>query len=377
MAGRKRRIVVRDRKRAAFRIAVVLLALIVLAGAAVLTVFTVKSCGVRFVTRTLPLISTDLSCGTGDGILYVRAGSLNFYDFTDEDSNFSKPLSAQPKGLVGNSAIKAVYSENMIQIVDAPFDIAPIGEITAVRLGTAHIAVLTRAEAGDETLAVYNSTGQLVYSLEYPAGRLMKFGFSEASGTTLWTMELGTDSGTPRTTITTFDLSRMSSTGVITVSGQLVEDIFFTNSSVFVIGTESLIRYSASANREIYRVQLYGYKVVDRSLSGESPVMLLLPRGTDSVKDASFVRLLSVSQKDVAEETAVTVTLPEGLVNCHLIGGQLMIQTGTKVMLYSAKAKLIDTFEMPVGTTVSTEKLDEKHILMERSGEIVLLTVGK
>ena len=377
MAVRKRRIVVRDRKKTAFRIAVVILALIVIAGASVLTAFTVKSCGEQLVTRTLPLISSDLICGTGDGVMYVRAGSLNFYSFKDEDLNFARPLSAVPKGLVGNSAIKAVYSENVIQIVDAPFDIAPSGEIEAVRIGAAHVAVCTASESGGESLTVYNSTGQPVYSLDYPAGRLMKFGFSEASGSTLWTMELDTDSGTPRTTITTFDLSRVSSTGVITVSGQLVDDIFFTSSSVFVIGTESLIRYSASANREIYRVQLYGYKVVDRSIAGESPLLLLLPRTVSGVKDAPFIRLLTVSQKDVAEESAVTVTLPDELVDCHLVGGQLVIVTGSSVRLCSSKGKLIESFATPVGVTVSSAKLDERHILMERSGEFDLLTVGK
>ncbi|MCR5808260.1 MAG: DUF5711 family protein [Clostridiales bacterium] len=377
MVRRKRRLVIRDRKKTALRIAIVLLSIIALAGAAVLTVFTVRTCGVQIVTRSLPLIASDITEGTGDGILYVRAGLLNFYSFKDEDLNFQKTLQGEPEGLVGTPGIKAVYSGGAIQIIDAPFDIVPAGEIAAVRCGSANAAVCTKKPTGETALTVYNSTGQQVYNFDYPEGRLINFGFSEASGTTLWTMELDTDSGSPRTTVTTFDLGRMSSTGVITVSGQLIENIFFTNSSVFVVGTESLIRYSASANREIYRVQLYGYRAADVSLSGETPVLLLVPRGTDAISEASSVRLLSVSQKDVAEENAVTVTLPEGTIDCHLVNGSLVVTRQNSVLLYSAKGKLLETESLPEGITVSSEKLDEHHILMERSGEFVLLTVGK
>ncbi|MBO4563623.1 MAG: hypothetical protein J5772_08435 [Clostridia bacterium] len=377
MARRKRRIVIRDRRKTALRIAAVLLGLIALAGIAVLAFFTVKSCGVNLVTRTVPIWSSETLCGTGDGIMTVRAGMLEFLSYRDEDYNFSKPLSGVPTGLAGTAGVKAVYTKETVQIVDAPFDIVAEGEIRAVRCGSEHAAVCTRRPNGSECVSVYNSTGQPIYTLEYEAGRLVNFGFSEASGTTLWTMELDTDSGTPRTTVTTFDLGRMSSTGVITVSGQLIEDVFFTSSSVFLVGTESLIRCSASANREIYRVQLYGYRVIDRSMNGESPVLLLVPRGQESLEGASSVRLLTVSQKDVAEESSSVVMLPAGVIDCHLANGSLIVTRANSVTLYSVKGKAEETEPLPEGVTVASIKLDEHHILLERSGEFVLLTVGK
>jgi hypothetical protein len=377
MARKKRRVVVRDRKKTAARIAATIVILLVLAGIGALIFFKAQSCSKKLSARSLPLIASEQSCGTGDGILYVRAGQLDFYSFKDEDENFSLPLSSAPKGIVGTSGIKAVYSESTIQIIDAPFDVDPEGEIAAVRCGETFVATLSRKTAGGCLLSVYNSTGQLVHSLEYPDGRLMDFGFSEASSSTLWTMELDTDSGSPRTTITTFDISRMSSTGVIIVSGQLVEDIFFTESSIFVIGTESLIRYSASANREIYRVRIYGYRVIDRSRRDGNPVLLLLPRGVSSVTEAASVRVLTVSQKDVAGETAYTFTLPEGLLSCHLQNGSLVALTANNVYLYKPKGGYEEILPMPTGVTVSSKKLDDRHILLERSGEYVLLTTGK
>jgi hypothetical protein len=379
MARKRRKLIVRDRKKTAFRIALTAIILLTLIGIGVLTFFIVKSCGIKMTVRAVPLNTSDMICGTGDGIMYVRGSTLSFLSYKDEDRNFTRSTtgSAVPSGLAGTPEIKVVYSENAIQIVGGDFNMSFDGSIEAVRCGSVYVAVCSRLPNGDEQITVYTSAGQQLKVFDFIGGGLIDFGFSEASGSTLWTMELDTDSGSPRTTISTFDLSRMSSTGVITVSGQLVEDIFFTNSSVFVIGTESLIRYSAAANREVYRVQLYGYRVADISLSGDSPMLMLVPRSVSSLDEATSVRVLTVSQKDVADETAITMTLPQGTVGCHLTNGYLAVIRTNSIELYSGKGKLAETETLAAGSTSSSRKLDEKHILLERSGEFVLLTIGK
>ncbi|MBR3381426.1 MAG: hypothetical protein IKG85_00075 [Clostridia bacterium] len=378
MARRRRKLVVRDRRKTALRMTAAIVSLIALIGAAVLTFFIVRSCGVKLTLRELPLLPTDMVCGVGDGLLSVRKNSLSFISYRDEDDDLTRALTgaAEPEGVVGTSGIRVVWAGNAVQIIDGNFDISVEGTIEAVRCGSSNVAVCMRLPNGDERVGVYTSAGQFLKSFDFPKGRLVDFGFSEASGSTLWTMDLDTDSGSPRTTISTFDLSRMSSTGVISVSGQLVERIFFTNSSVFVVGTESLIRYSSSANREIYRVRLYGYRVEDVSSSGDQPVLMLLPRGSASPAEAGSVILLSVSQKDVAGETAVTVILPEGTVGCHLLSGSLAAVGADAVRLYSPKGELLESLSLGA-SAVSARKLDERHILIERSGDLALLTVGK
>lgn len=374
MARRRRRIVVRDSKKTALRLTLVILILIAIAGIAVFLALTLKSCGTKLTVRTVPLQSYGLSSGTGDGLLYVRDGMLNFYNYKDEDGNFSKYLSGTPTGIAGTQDIKAVWSENSVQIIDAPFDIVPNGKVRALRAGSMHIAVCIRKNNGDETVTVYNSAGQQVWELEFADGSLVDFGFSEVSGRTLWTMELSVNSGSPRTTITTYDLSRMSATGVINVAGQLVERVYFTGSSVFVIGTETLVRYSSATNREIYRVQLHGFKVTDAAMDGASLKLLLMPRNSENT---SAVRILTVEQKDVASESALTLTLDDGFIECHLLGGNLIAVWDGTVRLYDKKGKVVETLALPVGSTLSSKKLDDRHILLERSGEFDLLTLGK
>lgn len=374
MARRRRRIVIRDSKKTALRLALVILVLIAIAGIAVLLTLTLKNCGSNISVRTVPLQSYGLSAGTGDGLLYVRDGMLNFHNYKDEDLNFSKYLYGTPTGIAGTSGVKAVWSENTVQIIDAPFDINPKGTVNALRAGSMHVAVCIKNSNGDETVTVYNSAGQQVWELEFPEGSLVDFGFSEVSGRTLWTMELSVNSGSPRTTITTYDLSRMSATGVINVAGQLVERVCFTGSSVFVIGTETLVRYSSSTNREIYRVQLHGFRVEDIAMDGASLRLLLMPRNSDKV---STVRILTVEQKDVANESALTMTFDDGVVACHLLGGNLIVVWDDSVRLYDKKGRTVETLALPVGSTMSSKKLDDRHILLERSGEFDLLTLGK
>lgn len=377
MARKKRKIIARNRAKTALRIAEAVIAVLALIGLGVFCFFKYRSCNIPFKTRSVPFIVSDVMTGTGSGILYTRGSSLEHYSFKDEDDNFSIPLSGKPAGVVGTEGIKAVYSTEAVQILGADFKITPEGRIVSVRGGQTHLGVLAKKPNGSEQLTVYNGAGQQVYSLDFESGRLMSFGFSETSGNTLWTMELDSDSGSPRTTVTTFDLARMSSTGVIIVSGELIEDVFFTDQSVFLIGTESLIRYSAVQNREIYRVRLHGYRVIDRTRRDSSPVLLLMPRDAASLKEAGAVRLLTVSQKDVAEELSVGVTLPEDVVGCHLLAGGLVVVRPTCAMRYTYKGAFEGTLEMPSNVTVSSRKLDDRHILLERSGEFVLLVPTK
>lgn len=379
MARSRRRLIVKDRKKTALGIALGILLLLVLAGVITLVCMIVRKTQTKAVVRELPISQPEIISGTGDGLLYVKSGMLNFLSFKDEDLNFTRGLrsGAAPAGVAGTEGIKVVYSDQMLQIVGTDFDTTPAGRVIAVRCGRTHVAVCNRAANGRDTVTVFTSAGQNVKEFEFKEGALMDFGFSEASGSTIWTMELSADSGSPRTTISTFDLDRMSSTGVINVSGQLVERVFFTSSSVFVVGTESLIRYSASANREVYRVQLFGYRVADISLTGEAPLLMLVPRNAEDIEEARSIRLLKVQQKDVAGESAVTVTLPAPHIGCCLVNGYLAAVTPTSVILYDSAGEETSSRAMPMGATTSFEKLDEHHILLERSGEYVLLTVGK
>lgn len=377
MARKKRKHRITNKRRTALRIAEGVVLILFVIGMIVFGVFKYISCRKPFTARNVPLVGYDLMTGTGDGMLCTRGSLLEYLSFKDEDNNYSIPLSSAPSGIVGTGGIKAVYSEGGVQILGADFDISADGSIVCVRGGSTHLGVLARRADGTEKLTVCNGSGQEVYSLEFEAGRLMSFGFSEVSGNTLWTMELDTASGSPRTTVTTFDLARMSSTGVIIVSGELIEDVFFTESSVYLIGTESLIRYSASQNREIYRVRLHGYRVIDRSKRESSPMLLLIPRSCADLKEAGSVRLLTVAQKDVAEELAVTVTLPEDTVGAHLVNGSLVIVRPASAAKYNYKGVADGAFDMSSSRTVASVKLDDRHILLERSGEYVLLTPVK
>ena len=389
MAKRRKKIVVRDGKRTALRLALLLLSALLIIGGTIALVFFVKSCGVLLSTRAMQFDSSSRHCGAGDGILYLRGGHLNFYSYEDEDKNYSLPLSGEPEGLVGSSGVKAVYSSNAVQIVDAPFNVEVDGTISAVKCGSKHVAVYKKRTDEGYELRIYSASGQQVLQLpsgdpgaSFKEGELIDFGFGDKNGAVLWTMELDTASGTPRTTITVYDLERMTNSGIITVQGQLIEKVIFTDNSIFAVGTESLIRYGRSDNREKYRVQIYGYRVEDYSLSGSSPVLLLVPReGFEGFESAGTVRVLTVSEKDVAGETSLTIRLPEGTVDCRMVNGMLAAVTGTAAELYPVSGKkagkCIERLEIGVSAVTSAEKLDEHHILLERSGECTLLTVGK
>ena len=74
MAKKRKKLVVRNGKKAVGRIALLLLGLLLLAGIAVAIVFTIKGCGVMVSSRAMPFDSASRHCGAGDGKLSAFVG---------------------------------------------------------------------------------------------------------------------------------------------------------------------------------------------------------------------------------------------------------------------------------------------------------------
>lgn len=371
MAKGKRKFVVKNRKYTIRRIFLLVLAALLVAGMVIAAVFIMRGCSMSLTSRELPFDSSCLYGYAGDGILYVKNSQLCFMSFSNEDANFSRALDGVPTNLCGTSGIKVIYSDGAMQILDAPFNNEMNGQIVQVRCGDSHAAVCKRNADGRYELRLYDAAGQQVYQQDYAEGELCDFGFSDADGNILWTCRTSVESGTPVSTISTYDMNRMSTTGVISVQGQLVERVFFTDSGVFIIGTESVIRCN-SDNKEQYRVQIYGYRVDDIARVGTQVVLMLVPRDGSAGEYAS-VRLLTLKEKSVADESASTVRLPDRTVGCCLSLGRLLAFTSDTIYIYNTDGSVDEMRSAAAGIT-SVTKLDEAHIMIERSGGLALVT---
>ena len=235
---------------------------------------------------TIEMTETPVAPGmtylnTGKGLLYSNGGEINLYNWsTGNNTYFGKDEQGTVR-MSGSSGMSAVFSGGNVQIIMANGDISTLeftGTIDSVELGTRHIAMLRRDSGGGESVLLYSTAGEQIDQILPGDQYVIDFGFYTVSGTEMfWVELLNVSAGQPTETIRCYDLSQKSMTGAISVQNQLVEEMYITTSSLFVSGTNQIIRYTHDGMKEAYRVTDYGYRVLDFSDASDEAVFLLTP----------------------------------------------------------------------------------------------------
>lgn len=323
------------------------------------------------VSMTETPISTDSTYwNTGEGILYQTDGQIHFYHLSDQKKNYTYGTAASDIKMVGSADMTAVYNDLSIQVIGKKQPIQFAGRVMAVECGAGHVAVLQENEGGAQTLIVLTADGAEVDQLTFdPDQQVKDFGFYKASGEMLWIELLSVNSGTPTTTIRTYDVEKKAVSGVMQVQSQLLDGIYVTDQSIFAVGTNQIIRYTHDGNKEVYRNTVYGYQVIDYTLTS-SPTFLMTPRGGDM----HSVKMLTLAEAEEAAATETYLQLPTEGVAAYMMNGSLVVVSREKVYIYTLKGKLSReaTFEFPVD---DAKKLTERVLLLSSNGIYYLATI--
>ena len=371
---KKRVLVAKDKGFTAKRLLLLLGALVLVAAAGVGIFLLVRDRGTFGTLSELPFTADDPWVYTGNGFYYISGDQLCYYDLANPENASTLTLSTTDVSLVSSESITAIYGGAAVHIIGASEMIDAGGQVLSVACGTQHIAVMRQAADESVSLLVYDAAGTLVDSIDSTDALLMNYGFCKAGDADmLWTLSLATSGSIPVSTITTYTYGSAgaSMSGVITLQSQLVESVSFTGNSLFVIGTNHLLRYDKAITSEAYRLLVYGYRPLDSTSGGTKPLFLFAARDAQTL---SSVRLISVSEAELADATARTVALPQGTHSCFVIGGRFMAVTNDTVYTYSASGTLQSetALEVPCDEAV---KLSDSRILFRRGPQMRMMAL--
>ncbi len=364
-----RRLKSKNKKRTGLRITLLLI-IAAAVGAAVFWLCTRNSDPAVEYTE-LPVSNLDYYAYNGSGILYISGDRLCYTDFASSKNDYSLAISAADARLAVSSGLSVLYNAAAVQIIGSQYPIEFPGTLLSVRCGTSYVAGLMKDDDGSVELQVFSATEQ-VDLISFTDGYLMDYGFADSNGNVLWTLTANTDGSVPVCTLTTYDMDKRAATGVMTTQGHLVEYVRFDESSIFVIGTNNLIRYDSVTNSESYRLLVYGWELHDFSDNGARPMLLFIRRGADD--PFSTVRLYNVSSADSADETVVTLRLPPAVHSVFLSNGRLIAATQDTLSIYSAGGKLSSTAPLPAATD-ELIKLSDGHMLARCGDALYLVTI--
>ena len=366
---RKRRYKVNNKSKAIGRILVLLAGLLIIAGlifgiVKLLSSGKKKSRGLS----ELPFTAAANYAYTGAGFLYFDAGRLYYEDIADASKDTSYKINTEELKLAASRGVSVLYHDTALQIVGGGDSLVFSGRVLGVRCGNEHVAVLREDSAGGTAIVIYDKAGIQVDQMDFDATDLIGFGFSNTSDETLWTLEADYSTPTPVSTLTTYNLATKRTTGVMTVQGQLVEDVLFTNSSIFLSATSSLIRCNLAGSTEAYRMTVYGWELLDYSLTDSGPVLMYGQRGAET---HSTIKLYTMAEGDVGTAEIASVHPPTGYVGAFLMKGRLCVYTPTELYTYSAKGELISQ-EGLNETITAAEKLSDDHALLYKGDTLLI-----
>ena len=318
-----------------------------------------------------PVSTTSTYINTGDGLLYQTDGQIHFYHLTDEKKNYTYGMGASNIRMSGSESMTVVFNESSLQVVGEKTPLTFTGIVEEVECGTKNLAVMRQSEDGKESVNVITKDGEQVTDLNFDDQCIVDFGFYTTNNEMLWIETLNVSAGTPMTTIQTYDLNKREVTGMIHVQNQLVNDIYITPDSMFVVCTNQIIRYIHEGNKEIYRTTIYGYEVLDFSFASGTPTFLLTTRGGDF----HTVRMLTLAEDAAPSPVETTLQLPAEGVSAYIMGSRLCVASREQLFTYTIKGKLsaTATFQQPIDAAV---KLTDNKLLLSSNGMYYLANAG-
>ncbi len=317
----------------------------------------------------MPFAASQQYQYTDAGFLYMETGVLHYDDITDDSMDYTATVSAEQASLVGRGAkTHVLYNDIAMKIIGAAEPCTFTG--TAVRLaaGNGYVAALQRDGMGEESLLLFDGTGTQTDTQIF-AGQLVEdFGFYTVGGSEfLYVETLDNSGGVPITTIRIYDMTKGSTTGVMQIQNQMIGDLRFTDSAIYLVGTSQIIRYAHAGNKESWRETVYGFELLDFA-PGKTPVFLLTPRSSESL---GMVKILQCADADVAAAKAYMLQVPAGALGAFLMNGKLAVVTPTSVCYYDYNGKKGTEYPLDVRAE-SVQKLTDTMLLI-KSGEKMLL----
>lgn len=319
---------------------------------------------------------SDFSRMTGDNIAFNGNGFINYndktlkyYDLLSKSKDFSESLGFEDDNikLAGGSEITVLYNDISFFVVGTKQAVnIENGKITDCKCGKNFAALLiVDNESADARIEIYNSAGSLCSKKEFDTTIITGFGFESEFDTTFYYSEMSTAGKDLAIAITTFDLERNSVNGVLCVYGMVVDDVIFTEKSIFVIGTKYLIRFDRVTNKEVYKILIYGYEFHSVSINAKNKQVFALAEA--DVEKPSYVKLLTLSESEDANSTVCVINLPDDYVYFASMKGSLAVVTENSIIKYNANGKAAGTTgcDEPISKAM---KLDSNRLLV-KNGE--------
>lgn len=308
-------------------------------------------------------ISSGMSYRVKDGtVSYIAEDYITSYNVNDGKEK-TLQLQSQIDGYAMRDSKFVVFADGEVHIEDMASSITLTGVVRDVRMGKDYIAVLRTNTQGSDSIVIFDYAGNTAGEvLDFSGSKVTGFGFyTEHGRELLWIISVAVDQNTPVTTVKMFDYGQGGITSYLSpFYDQSVENLFFTENSIFVIGTQDIVRYAIEGGKEKYRIPIYGNKVLDMVSDEEMATFLLAPRNAATWNS---VRVVRATETDEVVPIIRRYSVSEPILGAFLQESGIRFVTQQHMYIFGYSGRLLNTLELEY-TPIQVYKFDDSNLLL-------------
>jgi hypothetical protein len=238
------------------------------------------------------------------------------------------------------------------------------GKINSVRLGSDKVAVETDQVLPDKTLSyivVFGLDGSDMFKLEITGKYILDYGFN-AGSQQLYILELDLSGAAPISRVITYRPDTQSMTGIKELKDQLVESVYFGESSVFTMGTKQLTEYS-SLNSEGKEMLVYGWMLED--ISDKADLRFVYVPSSDN----AFIDITRIIKPSGDE---VKINLPPNVFKIFDMGEKIYCFATNNIFVYTEDGKYLRKYDIPFPVD-GAKRAMEGSVFLKAGADVYLL----
>lgn len=316
--------------------------------------------------------SVDIKAANEKTVFYLKGSTLYKTDRNGKVIWSFKFSSGQVDMEVGESIV-CIYNEESAALLDSdktPLFNIPSSDfiISDVICGKKSVALLCTIEEDPTTyLRVFDTSGTELDRIEISDASILKFGFY-GDNDALWYLTLDTTGAVPISRVHTALPSQQLMTGLYEVYGQLVSDVCFLGSDIYITNATALTSYD-TFGEEISEWLIYGSKLADFVETKNDLILAYIPTPVVGSNDAIYtVRILSKGGKDTL------IQLPAGIEHFALSENYIYCFGDNNIYLYTHSGEFYKSIT-PEFTITSFEKLCDDLVLLGGGQESYLFAL--
>lgn len=316
----------------------------------------------------MPFTAEDEYFAVGNTVVYTSDNVLTCTDASLDD-NWRLQLESNILNYTSGNSLIAAAGEDVLMVFNVQGQNLfskriDEGMISSVRLGKDKVAVETGQTLENKTVSyivVFGLDGADLFKLDISGKYVLDYGF-DANSKQLYILELDVSGAAPISRVTTYRPDTQSMTGIKELKDQLVESVYFGETSVFTMGTKQLTEYS-SLNTEGKEILIYGWMLEDICDKAD-PRFVYVPSREDV-----FVDIAKIIKPSGAE---VKINLPPNVFKILDMGEKIYCFATDDIFVYTGEGKYLRTYDLPFAIDGAKRAMDG-CVFLKAGGEVYLL----